>query len=156
MCDSIDCVTLTACGRDHVLAVMAGPALPRHVLRRVDPRLLEQRLVEMAVGAFERAHEGALLGPALPLVVLLLLGVFVGLVVADARPYLFVHPCHSGASFISSPRSAGKQAALHACCGKRVGASCRSFKGFPSCAQCHGCVATRRGVPEGRLQISPV
>src|SRR5262249_42469175 len=58
----------------------------------------EQRLVEVAVGAFEGAHEGALLRPALPALVLLLLGELVGLVVADARPRLLVHPRHSGAS----------------------------------------------------------
>ena len=58
-------------GRDHALAVMSGAALPGHVLRREHPRLVDQLLVEMAVGAFERADEGALLGPALPVLVFL-------------------------------------------------------------------------------------
>ena len=57
--------------RDHALAVMSGTALPGHVLRREHPRLIDQLLVEMAVGAFERADEGALLGPALPVLVFL-------------------------------------------------------------------------------------
>ena len=46
-----DCGGLRA---DHVLAVKLRAALPGHVARRIDPRLLEQRLVEVAVGAFER------------------------------------------------------------------------------------------------------
>src|SRR5262249_59664362 len=45
---------------DDALAELAGAALPGHLLRRVDALLLEQRLVEVAVGAFQRAHEGAL------------------------------------------------------------------------------------------------
>ena len=87
---------------DDALAELAGAALPRHLLRGIDALLLEQRLVEMAIGAFERPHEGALLCPALPFLVLLLLGVFVGLVVTDARPGLLVHACHSGASLESA------------------------------------------------------
>ena len=71
--------------RDHALAVMAGPALPRHVLRREHPRLVDQLLVEMAVGAFQRAHEGALLGPALPVLVFLLGASSARLVVARRR-----------------------------------------------------------------------
>ena len=86
MCDSIDCVMLTACGRDHALAVVAGPALPRHVLRREHPRLLDQLLVEMAVGAFERADEGALLGPALPMLRFLSRRLRRGWLWPDARP----------------------------------------------------------------------
>src|SRR5262249_53435765 len=87
---------------DHALAELAGAAFPRHLMRGVDPLLLEQRLVEMAVGALECAHEGALLRPALPFLVLLLLGILVGLVVTDARPRLLVHACHSGASLESA------------------------------------------------------
>ena len=87
---------------DDALAVLAGASLPRHLLGGIDPLLLEQRLVEVAVRAFQRPHEGALLCPALPLLVLLLLGIFVRLVVADAWPHLFVHACHSGASLESA------------------------------------------------------
>src|SRR6516165_2351653 len=83
---------------DHALAELAGAALPRHVAGRIDPLLLEQRLVEVAIGAFQRAHEGALLGPALPPFVLLLLG----LVVTNARPYLIVHARHRGPPFESA------------------------------------------------------
>src|SRR5262249_21966767 len=83
---------------DDALAELTRPAFPRHVAGWIDPLLLEQRLVEMAISAFERAHEGALLGPALPPLVLLLFGKFVGLVMPDARPRLVVHPRHSGAS----------------------------------------------------------
>src|SRR5262249_42107598 len=86
---------------DHALAALAGAALSRHVAGRIDPLLLQQRLVEVTIGAFQRAHEGALLGPALPLFVLLLLGVFVWLVVTNARPYLIVHACHCGPPFQS-------------------------------------------------------
>src|SRR5258708_4376142 len=79
---------------DDALAERARAALPRHLFGRIDALLLEQGLVEMAVGAFERAHEGTLFRPAFPLFVLLLLGIFVGLVVADAWSYLFIHPGH--------------------------------------------------------------
>src|SRR5262249_31226738 len=79
-------------------AELTRPAFPRHVAGRIDPLLLEQRLVEVAVSAFERAHEGAFLGPALPPLVLLLFGKFVRLVMPDARSRLVVHPRHSGAS----------------------------------------------------------
>src|SRR5262249_16398462 len=90
---------------DGVLAVLAGTALPRHVGRRVDPRRLEQLLVEVAVGAFERAHEGALLGPALPALMLLLLLAFARQVVADAR-ILLVEARHSKRSVSRFQRSA--------------------------------------------------
>src|SRR5262249_47253032 len=80
---------------------LAGPALPRHVAGRIDPLLLQQRLVEGTVGAFQRAHEGALLGPALPLLVLLLLGIFVSVVATNARPYLIVQRRHSWPPFES-------------------------------------------------------
>src|SRR5262249_12192065 len=59
-------------GRDHVLAVERRPAFPRMVARGVHARLLEQLLVDVAVGALERAHEGALARPALPLALLVL------------------------------------------------------------------------------------
>src|SRR6516164_6949836 len=36
---------------DHALAELAGAALPRHVAGRIDPLLLQQRLVEVTVGA---------------------------------------------------------------------------------------------------------
>src|SRR5262249_36835471 len=55
---------------------------------------LKERLVEVAIGAFQRPHEGAFLSPALPPFVLLLLGEFIGLVVADARSDLVIHACH--------------------------------------------------------------
>src|SRR5262249_24978663 len=55
--------------RDHALAVVAGPALPGHVLCRIDARRFEQRFVEMTVGAFERADKSPFLGPALPVLV---------------------------------------------------------------------------------------
>ena len=82
--------------RDDVLAVHRRPALPGMVLRRIDPRLFEQLLVDVAVGAFERAYEGALLGPAIPFAVLDLVGVFLGrLVVAEPRGLVFEHSCHA-------------------------------------------------------------
>src|SRR5262249_19562725 len=52
---------------DDVLAVERRPALPGQVAGRIDPRLLDESFVEVAVGALERAYEGALLRPALPL-----------------------------------------------------------------------------------------
>src|SRR6516225_8275759 len=60
----------------------------------IDALLLKERLVEVAIGAFQRPHEGAFLSPALPPFVLLLLGEFIGLVVADARSDLVIHACH--------------------------------------------------------------
>src|SRR5262249_61163613 len=81
---------------DHAFTELAGAALPRHVAGRIDPLLLEQRLVEVTIGAFERAHEGALLGPALPPFVLLLLGEFFLLVLPHPPPYLIVHARHCG------------------------------------------------------------
>src|SRR5215471_2346019 len=104
---------------DHALAELAGPALPRHLVRGIDALLFEQRLVEMAIGAFQRPHEGALLRPALPLLVLLLLGVLVGLVVSDARPRLLVHPRHSGASLESAALERPKPPVVPACCERR-------------------------------------
>src|SRR5262245_36892536 len=73
---------------DDVLAVLPGPALPRHVARGVDARCFNQLLVEVAVRAFERAHEGAFLGPAVPALVLFLFLALARLVVADARGLL--------------------------------------------------------------------
>ena len=70
MCDLDRLRDVDGLGRDHALAVVPRPALPRHVLRREHARLIDQRLVEMAVGAFERADEGALLGPAIPVLVI--------------------------------------------------------------------------------------
>src|SRR5262249_7696231 len=52
--------------RDARLAVMLRPALPRLVAEREHARLIEQVLGQLAVGAFERTHEGALPLPALP------------------------------------------------------------------------------------------
>src|SRR5690242_6382005 len=49
----------------------------------------------MAIGAFQRAHEGALLGPALPFAVLDLVGVFLGrLVVPKSGRLVFQHAGH--------------------------------------------------------------
>src|SRR5262249_36683471 len=49
----------------------------------------------MAVGAFQRADEGALLGPALPFAVLDLVGVFVRwLVVPQSGRFVFEHAGH--------------------------------------------------------------
>src|SRR5262249_35591950 len=106
--------------RDHCAAELAGTALPRHVAGRIDPLLLEQRLVEVTVGAFQRAHEGALLGPALPLLVLLLLGIFVGLVVTNARPYLIVHARHCGPPRIGCGLRDPCRPLLQASCGGTV------------------------------------
>src|SRR5262249_8091365 len=103
---------------DHALAELAGAALPRHIAGRIDPLLLEQRLVEVTVSAFQRAHEVALVGPALPLLVLLL-GIFVGLVVTNARPYLIVHARHCGPPFESvaacAPPVCCKRAVMEPC-----------------------------------------
>src|SRR5262249_33030774 len=52
---------------------------------RVDALFVHQCLVEMAVGAFERPDKRPLLGPAFPLLVLLLHLHGIGLVVANAR-----------------------------------------------------------------------
>src|SRR5262249_23035065 len=88
-------------GADHALAEVAGSALPRHAAGRIDRLLLQPRLREVTGGGCQRAPEGALLGPALPLRVLLPLGIFVGLVVTNARPYLIVHARHCGPPFES-------------------------------------------------------
>src|SRR5258706_2336282 len=52
--------------RDDMLAIEVRPALPGHALGRDDTRLVQELFGQMAVGAFERADEGALLLPALP------------------------------------------------------------------------------------------
>ena len=57
---------------DHGFAEHLRPAFPRLGGGRVDPRLVDQTLVEVTVGAFERANEGPLFRPGLPLLVLLL------------------------------------------------------------------------------------
>src|SRR5215467_9403214 len=54
----------------HVFAIERRPALPWMVARRIDPGLLEQGLVDVAIGAGEFAHEGALFRPAFPLALL--------------------------------------------------------------------------------------
>ncbi len=87
---------LTALRRDDVLAVHRRAALPGMILGGIDARLFEQLLVEVAIGAFERAHEGALLRPALPFAVLDLVGVFLGrLVVAEPGRFVFQHSSHA-------------------------------------------------------------
>src|SRR5437588_7820630 len=48
----------------------------------------------MAVGTFQGAHEGALLCPALPALVLFFDGEFVGLVVTNTGAHLVIHACH--------------------------------------------------------------
>ena len=69
---------------DHLLAPKRRAALPLHLRRPVDPGLFIEALVDLAVGALERPHEGALLLPAHPHHLL-------GLVVAGlAGPYVGV------------------------------------------------------------------
>ena len=107
--------------RDDVLAVHRRSALPRMILRGVDARLFEELLIEVAVGAFERAHESALLRPALPFAVLDLVGVFLGrLVVAEPGRFVFQHSSH-----VRAPLK------LFA-----VAVWVPSFTGFPPGAQC--------------------
>src|SRR6266566_1196315 len=86
--------------RDHVLAVHRRSALPRMILRGIDARLFQQLFVKMAVGSFERADEGALLGPALPFAVLDLVGVFFRrLIVPEPGRFVFQHSGHALRSF---------------------------------------------------------
>src|SRR5262249_16348195 len=81
---------------DDALAEHLRPTLPGHVLRRINALFFLERLVEVAVGAFERAHECALVGRAFPLLVLLLHFEGVGLIMADARGLdNACHPCSS-------------------------------------------------------------
>src|SRR3984885_2813893 len=82
--------------RDDVLAVHRRSPLPGMVLGGIDPRLFQKLFVEVAVGAFQRPHEGALLGPAVPFAVLDLVGVFRRrLVVAESGRFMFQHSGHS-------------------------------------------------------------
>src|SRR5262249_35093825 len=111
---------------DDVLAVLPGAALPRNVARGIDPRRLDQLLVEVAVGALEGAHEGPLLCPAVPARVLLLLFPLAWQVVADAR-LLFVEARHSSApsrfqpnAFVISPRSCESNASPRGRAGTNV------------------------------------
>ena len=78
---------------DDVLAVLARSALPWHVARRIHARRLDQLLVEVAVGAFQRAHEGPFLRPALPALVLFLFFALAREIVAGAR-FLVVEAGH--------------------------------------------------------------
>src|SRR5262245_50364285 len=55
-----------------VLAEERRPSFPGMVARRIHTRLLQQGLVDVAVGAGELSHEGALFRPALPLPLLVL------------------------------------------------------------------------------------
>src|SRR5215472_9020037 len=81
--------------RDHMLAVHRRAALPGVILGRIDAWLFKQLFVEMAVGAFQRAYERALLGPALPFAVLDLVGIFLGrLVVSESGRFVFQHAGH--------------------------------------------------------------
>src|SRR4029077_19028573 len=48
---------------DAGLAIMLRTALPGLVAKRQHARLIEQVLGELAIGAFERAHEGAVFLP---------------------------------------------------------------------------------------------
>src|SRR5712671_1429834 len=52
--------------RNAGLAEMLRPALPRLVAERQHARLTEQILGQLAIGAFQGTHEGALFLPALP------------------------------------------------------------------------------------------
>ena len=90
-----------------MLAVHRRPALPGMILGRIHPRLLQKLLVEMAIGAFERAHEGALLRPTLPFGVLDRVGVFRRrLVVAEPGDFVFQHSGHSAIPVLSLRRAA--------------------------------------------------
>src|ERR1700733_5999746 len=65
------------------------------ILGRIDPRLFDELLVEMAVGAFERTHEGAVLRPALPFGVLDRVGVFLRrLIMAEPGNFVLQHAGH--------------------------------------------------------------
>src|SRR5262249_56261173 len=97
--------------RDHCFVEHVRSAFPGHVLGGIDPLLLDQGLVEVAVGAFERPHEGPLLRPAVPLLVLLLHLHRVGLVVPDARLGID-DVSHAGAPAV--PITAAKKAAVFA------------------------------------------
>ncbi len=109
MWDSIDWMIEVACGLIDALAEHLRPALPGDVLRGVDALLVVQRLVEVAVGAFERPHEGPLLGPAVPFLVLLLHFQRIGLVVADARG--LDHVCHAALLLASATGHRARRAA---------------------------------------------
>src|SRR5436309_13800944 len=64
---SLDRLTDGRCARrDAGLAEMLRAALPGLVAERQHARLIEQILGQLAIGAFERAHESAFLLPALP------------------------------------------------------------------------------------------
>ena len=63
---SMDCATFTAEGLMIMFAIVLGSTLPLPVGRVVDARLSEKLFLEIAVGTFQRAHEDAFLGPALP------------------------------------------------------------------------------------------
>src|SRR4030088_1127571 len=78
-------------GCDDMLAVERRAALPGMMARGIDARLLQQALVDVAIGAFERPHEDALFRPALPLAFLVLGR---GLVVALSGGS-FVKSCHT-------------------------------------------------------------
>src|SRR5689334_3516790 len=87
----------------------------------------------MAIGAFQRAHEGALLGPALPFAVLDLVGVFlVRLVVPKSGRLVFQHAGHV-----------------------RVSCSCNLFA-IAICAVITGFRASAQSVPRTRARhLSP-
>ena len=85
MCDSIDWMIEVACGLMMLLPNICGPPFQGTSLGGVNALLFLQRLVEMAVGAFERANESPLFRPAVPFLVLLLHFERIGLIVANAR-----------------------------------------------------------------------
>src|ERR1035437_989167 len=77
-----------------VFAEELWPAFPGKIARRIDTRLLDQRLVEIAVGSFELSHEDALFCPALPDLLILVVVIMRGLIVALSRRSI-VKACHS-------------------------------------------------------------
>src|SRR6266446_628789 len=106
-----------------VLAVERRPPFPGVVARRIDPRLLEQGLVDVAIRTGEFAHEGALFRPALPLPLLVLdrrtiVALSGGLLIKAGHPVSF--PCRSDGSLVdqmkpSVARSAGKKSPSNDC-----------------------------------------
>src|SRR3974377_1768354 len=76
-----------------MFAVELRAPFPRKIARRIDPRLVDQCLIQVAIGPFELSHEDPRLCPALPDLLMLVIVVVWRTVMALSR-FVIKKACH--------------------------------------------------------------
>src|SRR6516225_8366241 len=76
-----------------MFAVELRAPFPRKIARRIDPRLVDQCLIQVAIGPFELSHEDPRLCPAFPDLLMLVIVVVWRTVMAFSR-CVIIKACH--------------------------------------------------------------